>query len=116
MLCSQKAVRVRKINDHYPFGRSLAVQKGTIHFAVNIPRIHYGGILYDKGNNVHFQIKMEKPYHRAFLLLIGGIQGTSTERLYDKLGLHTLVKRRLHNELVFFYKIVICLLSDYLYS
>lgn len=105
-------------NDHYPFGRNLAVQKGTMRFSVNIPRIHYGGILYDKGNNEYFQIKMEKPYYRAFLLLTGGIQGTSIERLYDKLGLHPLVKRRLHNELVFFYKIVSCLLSDsiYLYS
>lgn len=48
-------------------------------FSVNIPRIHYGGILYDKGNNEYFQIKMEKPYYRAFLLLTGGIQGTSIE-------------------------------------
>ena len=44
------------------------------------------------------------------------IQGTSWERLYDELGLHSLVKRRWCNKLVFFYKIVNRLLSDYLYS
>ena len=36
--------------------------------------------------------------------------------LYDELGLHSLVKRRWRNKLVFFYKIVNRLLPDYLYS
>ena len=44
------------------------------------------------------------------------MQGTSRERLYDRLGLHSLVKRRLRNELIFFYKIVNLLLPDYVYS
>ena len=38
----------------------------------------------------HFQKKMEKDQYRAFLVIIGGIQGTSIERLYDELGLHSL--------------------------
>ena len=44
------------------------------------------------------------------------MQGTSRERLYDELGLHSLVKRRWRNKLVFFYKIVDRLPPDYLYS
>ena len=44
------------------------------------------------------------------------MQGTSRERLYDELGLHSLVKRHWRNKLVFFYKIVDRLLPDYLYS
>ena len=53
---------------------------------------------------------------KACLAITGRIQGTSRERLYDKLGLHSLVKRLWRNKLVFFYKIVNRLLSDYLYS
>ena len=45
-----------------------------------------------------------------------GIQGASREWLYDELGLHSLVKRRWHNKIVFFYKIVNRLLPDYFYS
>ena len=47
--------------------------------------------------------------------MTGGIQETSRERLYDELGLHTLVKRRWHNKLIFSYEIVNRLLPDYLY-
>ena len=57
---------------------------------------------------------MEKVQYRACLAITGGIQGTSRERLYDELGLHSLVKRRWHNKLIF--KIVNRLLPDYLYS
>ena len=46
--------------------------------------------------------------------MTGGIIGTFTEWHYDKLGLLLLAKRRWH--ITFFYKIVTCLLPDYLYS
>ena len=59
---------------------------------------------------------MEKFQYRACLAIPGGIQGTSRERLYDELALHSLVKRRWRNKLVFFYKIVNRLQPDYLYS
>ena len=48
---------------------------------------------------------MEKVEYRACLVITGGIQGTSRERLYDELGLHSLVKRRWRNKLVFFIKL-----------
>ena len=38
----------------------------------------------------HFQKKMEKDQYKAFLVIIVGIKGTSIERLYDELGLHSL--------------------------
>ena len=47
-------------------------------------------------------------------MITGGIQGTSRERLYDELGLHSLLKRRWRNKLVFFYKTVNRLLPDHL--
>ena len=81
--------------------------------SVNLPRnafvrphLDCRHILYDKPS------KMEKVQYRAYLAITGGIQGTTRERLSDELGLHSLVKRRWHNKLVFFYKIVNRLLSD----
>ena len=59
---------------------------------------------------------MEKVQYRACLVIISGIQGAYREQLYDKLGLHSLVKKHYHNKLVFLYKIVNRLLPDYLYS
>ena len=43
--------------------------------------------------------------YRACLAITGGIQGTSRKQLYNELGLHSLVKRRWHNKLVFFIKL-----------
>ena len=59
---------------------------------------------------------MEKVQYRACLTITYRIQRTSREQLYDELGIQSLVKKRWCNKLVFFYKIVNCLLSDYLYS
>ena len=36
--------------------------------------------------------------------MTGAIQGTSREKIYDELGLHTLIERRWHSKLTFFYK------------
>ena len=69
------------------------------------PHLNYGDILYDKPSNDNFQSKMEKVQYRACLAITGGMQGTSRERLYDELGLHSLVKRRWRNKLVFFIKL-----------
>ena len=57
---------------------------------------------------------MEKLQYRAYLAITGGIQGTSRKRIYDELELHSLVKRRWRNKLVFFYKIINRLLPDHL--
>ena len=89
--------------------------KYTISKSFIKPHLDYGDILYDKPNNENFQNKMEKVQCRAGLATTGGIQVTSRERLYNELGLHSLVKRRWHNKLVFFKKIVNYLIPDYLY-
>ena len=69
------------------------------------PHLGYGDILYDKPNNENFQNKLD------------AIQGTTSRtKLYDELGLHSLIKRRWCNKLIFFYKIVNGLLPGYLYS
>ena len=85
----------------------------TIYKTFVRPHLDYGDILYDKPNNENFQNKLEKVQYRACLAITGAIQGTSRTKLYDELGLHSLIKRRWCNKLIFFYKIVNGL---YLYS
>ena len=80
------------------------------------PHLGYSDILYDQPNNENFQNKLEKVQHRVCLAITGVIQGTSRTKLYDELGLHTLIKRRWCNKLIFFYEIVNGLLPGYLYS
>ena len=80
------------------------------------PHLVYGDILHDKPNNESFQKKMEKVQYRACLAITGRIKGTSREQLYEELGLHSLVKRCLRNELVFLNKLVNRLLPQYLHS
>ena len=70
------------------------------------PHLDYGDILYDKPNNEDFQNKLGRVQYRACLVITGEIQGTSRTKLYDELGLHSLIKRRWCNKLIFFYKIV----------
>ena len=102
---------IRRLSVNLPRNALLTIYKSFVR-----PHLDYGDILYDKPSNDNFQSKMEKVQYRACLAITGGIQGTSRERLYDELDLHSLVKRRWRNKLVFFYKIVNRLLPDYLYS
>ena len=69
------------------------------------PHVDYVDILYDKPSNDNFQNKMENLQCRACLAITGGIKGTSRARLYDALGLHSLVKRLGRNKLVVFIKL-----------
>ena len=62
-----------------------------------------------------FRTKIGKAYYRVCLEITGGIQGTSRTKLYDELGLHSLIKRRWCNKLIFFNKIVNVLLPDYIH-
>ena len=80
------------------------------------PHLDYSDILYDNPNNENFQNKLEQVQYRACLARTGAIKGTSRERLYNELGLHSLFTRRWRSKLIFFYKIVNGLLPEYLYS
>ena len=71
--------------------------------------------IYDKPENQSFQNKFEKVQYKACLAITGAIQGTSRQKNYDELGLHTLIERRWRSKLTFFYKIVNGLLPGYLY-
>ena len=82
----------------------MLVKKLKILLSVNLPRnalltiiksfirphLEYGDILHDK-SMIIFRTKWKK--FNTCLAITGEIQGTSRERPYDELGLHSLVKR-----------------------
>ena len=49
-----------------------------------------------------FKKKLEKVQYRACLAITGEIQGISRQKLYGKLGLHSLSKRRWRNKIILF--------------
>ena len=99
--CNSMIGLIRWLSINLPRNASLTIYKSFVR-----PHLDYGDILYDKSNNENFQNKLEKVQYRACLAITGAIQGTSRIKLYDKLGLHSLIKRCWCNKLIFFYKIV----------
>ena len=63
-------------------------------------------------NQTKFSEQIRKSSYRACFAITGAIQGTSRTKLYDELGLHSLIKRRWCNKIIFFKKIVNGLLPD----
>ena len=100
---------IRRLSISLPRNALLTIYKSFVR-----PHLDYGDILYDKPNSGNFQKKLEKVQHRVCLAITGAIQGTSRTKLYDELGLHSLIKRRWCNKLIFSYKIVNGVLPDYL--
>ena len=88
----------------------------TIYKSFIRPHLDYKDIFYDKPENENFQNKLEKVQYKACLAITGVIQGTSRQKICNELGLHTLIERRQHSKLAFFYKIVDGLLPGYLPS
>ena len=55
------------------------------------PILDYADIIYDKPFNESFKRKIEMVQYRAALVITGAIKGTSRDRLYQELGLESLV-------------------------
>ena len=109
--CNKLIGLMKRLSVNLPQNALLTINKSFIR-----PHLDYGDILYDKPNNENFWKKIEKVQYRVYLAVTGAIHGTSTEKIYDELGLYSLAKRRWQGKLIFFYKIKIHLLRDYLYS
>ena len=82
---------IRRLSVTLPRNALLTIYKTFVR-----PHLDYGDILYDKPNNGNFQNKLEKLQYRACLAITGAIQGTSRTKLYDELGLHSLIKTPVH--------------------
>ena len=82
--CNKMIGVIRRLSVNLPRNALLAIYKSFIR-----PHLDYGDILYGKPSNGTFQNKIEKVQYRARLAITSGLQGTSRERLYDELGLHS---------------------------
>ena len=69
-----------------------------------------------KLEKVSFHQKLESIQHNSALTLTGAIRGTSTEKIYNELGLETLEKRRWYRKLCCFYKVIYKASISYLYK
>ena len=77
----------------------------TIYKSCIRPHLDYGDIIYDQAYNVLFHQELESIQYNSALAITGAIRGTSTEKLYNELGLKTLEKRRWYRQLCCFYKV-----------
>ena len=77
----------------------------TIYKSFLRSHLDYGDITYDQEYNVSFHQKLESIQYNSAPAITGAIRGTSTEKLYNDLGLETLEKRRWYRKLCCFYKV-----------
>ena len=77
---------MKRLSINLPRNALLTIYKSFIR-----PHLDYGDILYDNLNHENFQNKLEKVQYRACLVITGAVKGTSRERLYNELGLHSLI-------------------------
>ena len=70
-------------------------------------RIHHdsGDIIYDQIFNESFHQRIESIQYNQAIAITGAIRGTSSEKLYQELGLESLRSRRWLRKLCLFYKI-----------
>ena len=91
---------LRKLHNTLPRLPLLTIYKSFIR-----PHLDYGDIIYDQAYNVSFHQKLESIQYNSALAITGAIRGTSTEKLYNELGLETLEKRRWYRKLCCLYSV-----------
>ena len=91
--CNRIVGLIRRLSINLPRHALLTIYKSFVR-----PHLDYGDILYDRQNNENFQNKLVKIQYRACLAITGAIQGNSRTKIYDELGLHSLIKRRWCNK------------------
>ena len=66
----------------------------TIYNSFIRSHLDYGDIIYDKALNESFHAELQSLQYNATLAITGGKKGSSTEKIYEELGLETLKSRR----------------------
>ena len=69
--------------------------------------LDYGDFVYDQPNNDSFGSKIESIQYDAAQATTGAIRGTSQTKLYNKLGLKSLISRRWFRHFCTLYKITL---------
>ena len=89
---------LRKFKQILPWSSLLNIYKTCIR-----NRLDYANIIYDQAYNSAFHDKLESIQYNACLAITGAIRGTSTEKIYQELGLESLKSRRWFRKLCHFY-------------
>ena len=92
---------IRKLQNVLPRPALLTIFRSFIR-----PHLDYGDIIYDKAYNESFHAKLESLQYNASLAITGAIKGSSTEKIYEELGLETLKSRRWYRKMSFLYKVL----------
>ena len=77
----------------------------TIYKTFKRSRLDYADIIYDQAYNSTFHDKLESSQFNAGLAITGAIRGTSSEKIYQELGLESLKSRRWFRKTCHLYKI-----------
>ena len=88
----------------------------TIYKSFIRPHFDYGDVIYDQSYNDSFHAKLESYQYKAALAMTGAIKGSSTEKLYQELGIEHLRSRRWFRKLCLFYKIIKSKSPPYLFN
>ena len=70
------------------------------------PLLDYGDIIYDQVFNELFNVKMESLQYNATLAITEAIARSSTEKIYEKLGLECLKSQCWYRKMSFLYKVL----------
>ena len=68
--------------------------------------LDYGDVIYDKAFNESFHAKLESLQYDTTLAITGAIRWSSTEKIYEELGLGSLKSRRWYRKMGFLYKVL----------
>ena len=77
----------------------------TIYKSLIRPHLDYGDTVYDRAFNESFHKNLESVQYNAAIAITGAIRGTSSEKLFQELGLESLKSRLWLRKLCLFYKI-----------
>ena len=88
----------------------------TIYKAFIQPYLDYGDVLHDQAFNNSFKEKLKSIQYKVCLALTGSIRGTSKEKIYQELGLESLIDRTWCRKLCLFYKVLEKKNPKYLFS
>ena len=77
----------------------------TIYKSLIRPLLDHGDIVYDRVFNESFHKNLESIQYNAAIEITGAITGTSSEKLFQELGIESLKSRRWLKKLCLFYKI-----------
>ena len=102
---------LRKFQLFLPISSLFAIYKTFIR-----SHLGYADVVYGQSYKSSFREKLESIQYNAALALTGAVRGSSSEKIYQELGLESLKKRRWFRKLCQFYKILESKLPRYLFD